>query len=80
MHAVTETIDGHTLWVRRRAWPGEGGLGWHMAAHSCLEPVRGDAGLMTGTQEEMQALAARLIRMRDARGMSSTVTVVEVSQ
>jgi outer membrane receptor for ferric coprogen and ferric-rhodotorulic acid len=80
MFAVTETIDGHILWARRRGWPGPGGLNWHMAAHSCIETVRGDVGLLTGTQEEMQALANRLIRMRDARGMTSTVTVVEVQQ
>jgi hypothetical protein len=80
MFAVTEMIDGHTLWVRRRSWPGEGGLGWNMSAQSCIEPIRCDGGLLTGTQEEMQDVARRLTRMRDARGMTSTVTVVEVQQ
>jgi hypothetical protein len=80
MFAVTETIDGHILWARRRGWPGPGGLNWHMAAHSCIEPVRGDVGLLTGTQERMQSIADGLVRMRWSRGMTSTVTVVEVQQ
>jgi len=45
----------------------------------CIEPHRCDAGLLTGTLSEMQALATRLTRMRTARGMTSTVAVVAVS-
>ena len=80
MHAVTEEIDGVTLWVRRRGWPGEGNLMWHMSRQGCLEPTNGDRGLMTGSLEEMAELARRLTAMRTARRMMSTVQVVEVSQ
>ena len=52
---------------------------WHMAALAAVEPRNGDAGLLIGTREEMQATVNRLIHLRDAGGMEGTiVTLVEV--
>jgi hypothetical protein len=78
MFAICEEIDGLHLWARRRGWPGEGGLGWHMGSSSALEPAGGDVGLLTGTRQEMQSVADGLTRMRWSRGMTSSVTLVEI--
>ena len=51
---------------------------WHMAAQAAVEPRNGDAGLMTGSREELLRVSESLIRMRWSRGMTSTVTLVEV--
>ena len=51
---------------------------WHMAAVAAVEPRNGDAGLLTGPGEEMLSISESLIRMRWSRGMTSTVTLVEV--
>ena len=80
MFAIFEQFpDGREMWARRREWPGPGGLMWHMAAQAAVEPRNGDAGLLIGTREEMQATVNRLIHLRDAGGMEGTiVTLVEV--
>ena len=79
MFAIFEQFpDGHEMWARRREWPGEGRLMWHMAAVAAVEPRNGDAGLLTGGREEMLSISESLIRMRQARGMTSTVTLVQV--
>jgi len=70
------------LFARRRisGMPGEGGLLWHMSQASGVSPTQWDAGLLTGTQEEMEALRGILIRLRDSRGMGeSLVSVSPVS-
>jgi len=78
MFAICEEIDGLHLWARRRGWPGEGGLGWHMGRSSALEPTTGDIGLLTGTRQEMQATLDALVRMRSSRGMPSSPVLVEI--
>ena len=79
MFAIFEQFpDGAGMWARRREWPGEGRLMWHMAAVAAVEPRNGDAGLLTGPGEEMLSISESLIRMRWSRGMTSTVTLVEV--
>ena len=80
MFAIFEQFpDGRKMWARRREWPGPGGLMWHMAALAVVEPRNGDAGLLIGTREEMQATVNRLIHLRDAADMERTiVTLVEV--
>ena len=79
MFAIFEQFpDGREMWARRREWPGPGGLMWHMAAQAAVEPRNGDAGLMTGSREELLRVSESLIRMRWSRGMTSTVTLVEV--
>jgi hypothetical protein len=70
------------LFARRRitGMPGEGGLLWHMSQASGVSPTQWDAGLLTGTLEEMEALREVLIRLRDSRGMGeSLVSVSPVS-
>ena len=79
MFAIFEQFpDGHEMWARRREWPGEGRLMWHMAASSDPLPQTGDTGLLTGPREEMLSISESLIRMRWSRGMTSTVTLVQV--
>ena len=79
MFAIFEQFpDGREMWARRREWPGEGRLMWHMAAVAAVEPRNGDAGLLTGPGEEMLSISESLIRMRWSRGMTSTVTLVQV--
>lgn len=80
MFAIFEQFpNGREMWARRREWPGPGGLMWHMAAVAAVEPRNGDAGLLIGTREEMQATVSRLIHLRDAADMERTiVTLVEV--
>lgn len=80
MFAIFEQFpDGHEMWARRREWPGEGRLMWHMAASSDRGARTGDTGLLTGGREEMLSISESLIRMRWSRGMTSTVTLVQVS-
>lgn len=80
MFAIFEQFpNGREMWARRREWPGPGGLMWHMAAVAAVEPRNGDAGLLIGTREEMQATVNRLIHLRDAADMERTiVTLVAV--
>ena len=79
MFAIFEQFpDGTGMWARRREWPGEGRLMWHMAASSDMGARTGDTGLLTGPREEMLSISESLIRMRWARGMTSTVVLIQV--
>ena len=70
------------LWARRRiaGMPGESRLLWHMSQDSGVSATQWDAGLLTGTLEEMESLRGVLIRLRESRGMGdSLVSVSPVS-
>jgi hypothetical protein len=49
-----------------------------MAASSDRGARTGDTGLLTGLREEMLSISESLIRMRQARGMTSTVMLIQV--
>ena len=68
------------LWARRRitGMPGDSGLLWHMSQASGVQPTQWDAGLLTGTLEEVESLRGVLIRLRESRGMVSSVSVSPV--
>jgi len=79
MFAIFEQFpDGQEMWARRREHPGEGRLMWHMAASADRGAMTGDVGLLTGSREELLCVSESLIRMRWSRGMTSTVTLVQV--
>ena len=79
MFAIFEQFpDGQEMWARRRDWPGEGRLMWHMGASADRGARTGDTGLLTGSREELLCVSESLIRMRTSRGMTSTVTLVQV--
>ena len=70
------------LWARRRitGMPGESRLLWHMSPEAGVSATQWDAGLLTGTLEEMESLREVLIRLRESRGMGeSLVSVSPVS-
>ena len=78
MFTFFETVDGRIVWPRRRSFPGPGGLGWHMSAVFTIEPSAFDSGLLTGSLEEMTAVANSLSRSRLSSGMESSVEIVEL--
>jgi hypothetical protein len=78
MFAICEEIGGRTVWARRRGWPGPTGLNWHMAAAAGLAPTEWDAGLLTGTREEMQRVLDNLQRARSESGMTASSVLVEI--
>lgn len=70
--------DGMVLWPRSRSLRGDN-LHYHMSrnnARSSLNAI--DTGLLVGTQQEMEREATRLRHMRESRGMTSAILVIEV--
>jgi len=73
-----EEIDGRTMWPRSRAWPGEGGLMWHMRENN-RNSVMGDLGLLVADESTIADLALSLTKIRIARGMVSEVRMVQIT-
>jgi len=80
MFAIREEIGGRTVWARRRGWPGPTGDNWHMASAAGLAPTEWDAGLLTGTREEMQRVLERLQRARADSGMTAASVLVDIGE
>jgi len=78
MFAICEEIGGRTVWARRRGWPGPTGDNWHMASAAGLAPTEWDAGLLTGTREEMQRVLESLQRARSDSGMTAVSVLIEI--
>jgi len=78
LYTFTETFpNGDVLFPRRRSLRGDN-LHYHMSTNSADTIVNAvDIGLLTGTFQEMEREATRLRNIRNSRGMTSIVEVVE---
>jgi len=79
LYTFAETFpNGDVFYPRRRSCSGDN-LHYHMSRNSADIIVNAiDIGLLTGGLQEMEREATRLHDIRNSRGMTSIVEVVEV--
>jgi hypothetical protein len=79
LYTFAETFpNGDVFYPRRRSCSGDR-LHYHMSTNSADTIVNAiDIGLLTGSLQEMEREDTRLRNMRDSRGMTSIVEVIEV--
>lgn len=60
--------------------PRVGGISWHMSSNCSLNGSNTDNGLLTGSEQEISAMAEKLRCMRASSGMFSTVVIILVKE